>query len=124
MAESQTDPELLAIIETLKARHVPVYMATSQEKYRGRYLREVMFKDVFAEMFISSEIGFTKRDPRYWEQVLNRLDKMLPGVTPSEVLFFDDSPNHVYGATRAGIKAVLYQDPDQVRSELAADLQG
>ena len=46
------------------------------------------------------------------------LDKL--GVQPEEAIFIDDKEVNVKGAERAGIKAILFQDPGQVKRELSA----
>ncbi|HSH31549.1 MAG TPA: HAD-IA family hydrolase [Candidatus Saccharimonadales bacterium] len=117
-AENQTDSEVLEIIKQQRAAGLPVYLATNQEKYRAKYLREVMLPDLFDGMFISSEIGCMKRDPQYWVAVLSKLAIDIPGIKASQVVFFDDSKDSVDGAVNAGITAYLYEDAEQVRQVL------
>jgi putative hydrolase of the HAD superfamily len=109
-AENSTDRLILELIAEQRARGLPVYMATNQERYRAQYLREVMFPNLFDGFFVSSEIGYMKRDPEYWIEVLGKLAVDVPGIEPGQVVFFDDSQDSIDGALKAGINAHLYTD--------------
>lgn len=50
-------------------------------------------------------MGLTKPDPRIFLLAAERL-----GVEPQQCLFIDDNLVSLYGATDAGMKAVLIQD--------------
>lgn len=117
-AENQVDEELLAFIKQQREGGLPVYIATIQEKHRAKYLREVMFPGLFDGIFVSSEIGYMKKDPEYWAAVLGRLALDIPGVKPDQVIFFDDSQDSVDGANQAGLAAHLYENFEQVRKIL------
>jgi putative hydrolase of the HAD superfamily len=53
--------------------------------------------------FVSSEIGFSKPDPRFFAAVAARL-----GLLPDQILLVgDDRMNDLEGATAAGLRAVL-----------------
>ena len=117
-AENHPNHELIALIRELRAAGTPVFLATNQERYRAKYLREVMFPDLFDELFISCELGCTKSGDQYWQKVLARLGERIPGIKPAEIIYFDDSPSHLTPAARAGITTHLYENPGQVRSLL------
>jgi putative hydrolase of the HAD superfamily len=54
-------------------------------------------------VFVSSEVGYTKPDPRFFAAVQNQL-----GVTPSQTaLVGDDAIADINGATAAGWRAIL-----------------
>lgn len=118
-AENHIDIAVLSIVNELRSNKLPVYMATNQEKYRAKYLREVMFPGVFDEVFVSSEIGYTKSNPKYWVNVLGRLAVDIPGVKANNVIFFDDSKDSIEGAREAGITAYLYEAVEQIKTALA-----
>lgn len=120
-AENATDKALLEIIAQQRAKGMPVYMATNQEQYRAKYIREVLFPNVFSGLFISSEIGYTKRDPEYWVAVLGKLAIDVPDIRPDQVVFFDDSRDSIDGAKQAGIRAYLYEGIAQVREVFRRD---
>jgi HAD superfamily hydrolase (TIGR01509 family) len=117
-AENGTDKDLLEIIAWQRTNGKRVSMATNQEKYRANYLREIMFPGIFDDIFVSSEIGYMKREPEFWTAVLQRLRSDMPGIDPTQVVFFDDSQDSIEGARKAGVSAYLYEGIDQVKRVL------
>jgi HAD superfamily hydrolase (TIGR01509 family) len=43
---------------------------------------------------------------------------LLGGIAPEAAVFLDDSSGNVIGAQRAGLQAILVQDPDAALKEL------
>lgn len=121
-SENVINAKLLELIEELKIIGVHVCLATHQEKYRAKYMREVMFPGVFDNYFISSEIGATKTTAAYWDFVLTQLKKDIPDIKPSEILFFDDTQQNIDAANKAGIKGIYYNDIEQVKTVLTFDM--
>jgi putative hydrolase of the HAD superfamily len=118
-SEHHLNLPLLELIPHLRAGGTPVYLATNQEQYRAGYFRQVMFPDSFDDYFISSELGVVKNQDKFWRHLRGRLTESNPGLQPSEIIFFDDSPEHIDAALRAGVRAHLYRDYDQVASLMA-----
>lgn len=116
--ENVVDRNLLAIVQEVRQNGMPVYVVTNQERHRARYLKEVMFPGLFDGFFISSEIGYRKKDGKYWAHVMKRLRGLWKELKPEEVVFFDDSADSIEGAQSEGIRAILYTGSDQVRAEL------
>lgn len=117
-AENVPSVAMPDIIADSRAKAIPVFLVTNQEKYRAAYLREVMFPHWFDDLFISCEIGFTKNEPQYWQAVLQALQQRIANVTPQEILYFDDSPSLVATAAAAGIDGRLFEGPHQIRETL------
>mgnify|MGYP001306858306 CR=1 FL=1 len=116
--EDVRNEELLTVIAELKNAGIPCYLATDQEKYRAAYMKNVMFKDLFNDYFVSADLGVTKTDPKFFELVLHRLKAQHPGLQPSEVIFFDDSQAKVDTAKSVGIDARVFESNEQVRNIL------
>lgn len=102
------NPEVASFIYKLKEKGVACYMATDQEKYRGRYLRE-KFGDIFEDFFISSEIGHTKKEPEFFEYVFDKVKEKVGDK--SEIVFIDDSLHKVENARAFGIDAIHFRAP-------------
>lgn len=117
--EDVCNEELLQLIHELQSREVSCYLATDQEKYRAEYMKNVMFKNMFDDYFISCELGVTKTDPQFFETVIARLKQRYPELKPENVVFFDDSQSKVDIACSVGISGQLYKSVEQVRSLLA-----
>lgn len=108
-SEDVKNDDLLKLIEDARRNGFKCYIATEQEQYRTDYIRNVMFKNNFDGVFSTAEIGFKKKDPRFFESLLNSLD-----VHPADSIYFDDSQSKLDAAKATGIQAYLYEHPDQV----------
>lgn len=112
---------LLKLIGQLRSQGTPCYLATEQEKYRGNYMREVMFKDVFDGYFITAELGVSKTEPAFFQMILDNIGRRYSDIPASNVIFFDDSQDKIDTATTVGIDARLYTGIDQVQELLAVN---
>jgi epoxide hydrolase-like predicted phosphatase len=70
------------------------------------------------QMVISAEEGLAKPDKRLFRLALERL-----GVLPEETVFVDDLSQNVHGAREIGIRAIQFESPEQVISEVNSLLE-
>lgn len=63
-------------------------------------------KPFFSSILFAQELGVEKRDPRYFQAVLNRLE-----VQAEDCTLFEDSPGACRTAREAGIQVVGVYDP-------------
>ena len=89
--ENHPVTELFELINKLKKRKLKVYLATDQDKYRGKYLSEILFEGIFDGAFISSTLGHVKVEPEFFLKALAELRRGDKGLKPEQVVFFDDS---------------------------------
>lgn len=59
----------------------------------------------FKEIYLSHQIGKRKPHKETFMWVCQQM-----GIEPADVLFIDDSPQHIEGATQAGLQVHYYQD--------------
>jgi putative hydrolase of the HAD superfamily len=112
--EHVSDGRVLALVDNLRRSGILCALATNQERYRLEYLRQQMgFADHFDAIFGSAEIGAVKPEIRFFNSVATAL-----GVTPPEVLFFDDHQGNVNGARSAGWDGRLYTSFDSCAAEV------
>lgn len=116
--EDVQNEELVAVIKKLKDVGIRCYLATEQERYRGEYMKNVMFKDLFNDYFVTAELGVSKTEPQFFELILNKLKQEFSDLEPHDVIFFDDSQSKVDTACSVGINGQLYTDVEQVRKLL------
>jgi putative hydrolase of the HAD superfamily len=121
-AENNIDEKLLSRLQDLRKAGVKVYLASDQEKYRAKYMREVMFPGKLDGFFISCDLGIEKKDPEFFKIALRKLQDEFPGLQPTEVLFLDDGQDKVDSAIAAGISAELFADRRQVEKLLGSQV--
>jgi len=73
------------------------------------YEKYEVFYNLFKKVYYSHEIGFRKPNKESFQLILgeNNLD-------PDDVLFIDDSPQHIEGAKNLGIRAYHLKDGEEV----------
>lgn len=107
-SEDIRNNEMIDLVERVRNSGTPCYLATEQEKYRGEYMKNVMFKDLFDGYFVTAELGLKKSDLRFFDKIIEILNKNGLNVKANEVLFFDDSQSKVDAARTIGINAHLF----------------
>jgi putative hydrolase of the HAD superfamily len=92
-------------------KELPIFMLSNTNAIhwelviqRWKKSSEIPLDEVFDQIFLSHEIKQRKPHPSTFEWVLEQMK-----MSPDEVLFIDDSPQHVEGAIKAGLNAVLYE---------------
>ncbi len=113
--EDLPNEPLIKLIKKLKARNTPCYLATNQEQYRGKHLVDTMFAGLFDGYFVSAFVGAKKPSREFFSTVVSTIAAKHPPVKAKDILFIDDSPEHVAGAMMAGINAHLYVNFEQAR---------
>ena len=76
--------------------------------------------ELFDVIVDSSDVGVRKPDPAIFAVALERLG----GIAPAAAVFLDDAPGNVDGARRAGLHAILLEDPAAALAELDGLLSG
>lgn len=72
-------------------------------------------KKLFDDMVFSGEVGIAKPHPEIYRLAAKRL-----GVKPEECIYIDDDDYRVEGAKMAGMQGMVYEDFEQMRTDLAA----
>ena len=105
--------ELLDYIrQNLKSKYKLGVLSNSGDGYIYRMLDK---PDVglFDDVVLSYEHQLIKPQPEIFDLAAKRLK-----VDPAECVFIDDSPKHCEAAQSLGMKAIWYQDFNQMKSEL------
>ena len=93
-------------IRELRYCSLRCHVATNQEFYRVEYMCQAMgFNTLFDGIYASAHLGCRKPDPAFYAAVMDRLE----GLTPEEILLWDDSLANVEAARQFGIHAEHYQ---------------
>ena len=122
-AEHNVDEKIIELIITLRKAGIRCYLATNQEKYRIKYIKEQMgFEELFDEVFASAEIGHKKPDIKFYEFILNKIKKEY-NILPNEIMFFDDTPQHVEEARKLKIDAYIYKNFKEFKTKIDSILK-
>ena len=118
-SEREVRPEVAALVRGAKQSGYTTALATNQEHRRANYLRESMgFNELFDHCFISCELGHMKPSEGYYRVITERL-----GVTPSQIVFIDDSASYLAAAAAQGWQTVLFTDARDTEAKLRSILE-
>jgi putative hydrolase of the HAD superfamily len=102
--EHAVDTRLLERIARIRARGMPCYLGTNQERHRAAYMRHEMgLQDALDGVFASCDLGARKTEAAFYERVQETLH-----LEPQQILFWDDAAQNVEAAREAGWQAELY----------------
>ena len=108
--------ESVAIMETLITEGRDVTMLTNFAADTFKEARKLFpFLDMPRGVTVSGEAGLIKPDLAIYDKHARDF-----GLSPAHTLFIDDAPANVEGARLAGWNAVLFTDPEKLKSDLAA----
>jgi putative hydrolase of the HAD superfamily len=103
--------EKLNLLERL-SKTTPLYMLSNTNELHWieveRAWKKVSSQPIqhfFSTIYLSHEIGQRKPHPETFIWVCQQM-----GFEPADVLFIDDSPQHIEGAIKAGLQVHYYQD--------------
>lgn len=104
--------ENIKAVEKIKSNGYNVYLLSNTNDIhiqvafdRWKKLPVTQAYDLFNHVFLSQEIGMRKPDSEIFEFVLNEIS-----AKPEEVLFVDDSSQHIETAKNMGINTHLLED--------------
>lgn len=100
-------PGIAACISSAKQRGLKLAIASSStQKWVSRNLRKFGLLDQFEAICTSDDVRAVKPDPALYLLALERL-----GVEADEAIAFEDSPNGILAAKRAGIFCIAIPNP-------------
>ncbi|MEP6666290.1 MAG: HAD-IA family hydrolase, partial [Nocardioidaceae bacterium] len=104
----------VAIVAELHESGVPLFALTnwSAELFPAAR-RRFEFLTLFDDIIVSGDEGIAKPAPEIFAILRRRVGQPL-----GRCLFVDDSVTNVQAARRTGLDAVVFTDPDALRSEL------
>jgi putative hydrolase of the HAD superfamily len=107
----ELDPEMLALVESLRARCATALLTNNVSTATWRATFPF---DLFDVVIDSSDVGLRKPDPAVYRLLLERL-----GRRPADLVFFDDLDVNIAGACAIGIRGVQFMGADACRRVLA-----
>lgn len=107
------DHELLSLILRLKAKYQIGLITNSSTEWIEQAFDQFHTRPLFDTVIISAQVGLVKPQAKIYHLALEQA-----GVEADQAIFIDDSEVNVAGASKLGIKSILYQNLTQLRKEL------
>lgn len=105
-SENCVDEEVKALIKSLREKEIPCYLATNQEQYRTKYMRENMqFNSLFTDIFSSAELGCKKPQEAFYKKILSQIN-----ISPQDILYIDDEEKNIRAGELLGLQTHHYKD--------------
>lgn len=102
---TKVDQEILEKVQDFKKMGASCYLVSDQEKYRGKYIKEVLgLEKELDGFFYSFNLGHLKSEAGFFEKILERTN-----FDPKEMIFFDDEQGNIEVAKKLGIEGVLFK---------------
>ncbi len=117
-AGDRLDNRLIEYIRGLRPRYRIGLLSNALSDLRRLLQDEWNIADLFDEMTISAEVGLMKPDLAIYRHALKQLE-----CEPEEVIFVDDLEENILAARNLRLHGVLFQNAEQVVSELNAFLR-
>jgi FMN phosphatase YigB (HAD superfamily) len=96
------------------AKKYEVILLSDHAREWVTYIRSIHpFLSEFKRTFFSYELGSTKKDPRTFTEVLERMS-----YRADECWLIDDSPRNIEVATSVGINGIQFTNAEQLQKEL------
>lgn len=116
-ARSQPIPRMIALVRRLKARYGLKVVVVSNEARELNAHRIVKFSlDRFVDVFVSScFVHLRKPDPEIFRVALD-----VAQVSPSQVIYLENSPMFVAIANGLGIRSILHTDIAATAADFSA----
>jgi epoxide hydrolase-like predicted phosphatase len=108
MSSGELNAELAAYAASLRPRYSTAILSDAIDGSRRWNQARYGFDQLVDVIIYSYEVGLAKPDPRIYRLLCDRL-----AVSPGEVVFLDDRPENVKGASELGIHALLHESTAQ-----------
>lgn len=115
LGEMTLNEQVIERVRTLRVEGYRLGLITNNVREGAAMWRSLVpVDDLFDVVVDSSHVGIRKPNPAIYHHAL----ALVGDVPPDQAVFLDDSPGNVDGARRAGLQAILVDDPDEAIREL------
>ncbi len=104
-------------VKSLKNKYKLGILSNLSFEYKEK-LKEFNFYEIFNEINLSGETGLLKPNKESYLLILQELK-----TSPQETLFIDDSFNNVKAARDLGMKAIHYQESENLKEIIKNNIQ-
>jgi HAD superfamily hydrolase (TIGR01549 family) len=105
--------EMAALLGELGKRYPLYLLSNTNESHYGFLSSKFKVDRHFKELILSHKVGFTKPDPRIYQEVLNR-----SGIAANKCVFVDDLERNVQAAAALGMNTVRFVGIEDLKEKL------
>ncbi|GAP10326.1 haloacid dehalogenase superfamily, subfamily IA, variant 4 [Bellilinea caldifistulae] len=109
----RVDYQLVEWLRNLRPSYKTGLLSNAWDEARNAVQSRFGFLDAFDVSLFSAEVKLRKPDERFYRLILERL-----GAKPEESVFVDDFPPNIEAASKLGMQAVHFRDPQQALKEV------
>lgn len=115
MQEFRRSEPVYELVAQLRANGIKTGILSNVFSIGVNALRAGGFYEGFDPLLLSSEIGYAKPDPEFYQMAIDRF-----GVKPEEIIFIDDQQDVLQPAKDMGMHVILATSPQQIVNDTKA----
>lgn len=104
---------VVSTIHSLQGTHRHALLSNASHTYLLPIMDHLGLSPMFESIFVSSQMGYTKPDPRAYNHVLKSMN-----VIAEDALMIDDARGNIDGARSVGMKVILYHEGLDISKEI------
>jgi epoxide hydrolase-like predicted phosphatase len=108
--------EVIELIKELRKNYKIILFSNFVGELLRQLIAHYKITDLFDVIIISSEHKMIKPDPKFFELLVRK-----SGVKKNEIIFTDDNKKNVDGSNTFGIKAIQFENCEQLIKDLRAE---
>jgi len=105
--------EMFDLVRALRSSGYRVALFSDVTQWQAETFRTAGDYVLFSPVVLSCEIGARKPNSESYAKLFNRL-----GVEAKECIFIDDRAENIEGARKAGMRAILFKTPGELKESL------
>jgi glucose-1-phosphatase len=104
---------VVSTIHSLHGTHRQVLLSNASHSYLLPIMDHLGLSPMFEDIFVSSQIGYAKPDPRAYKHVLDAMN-----ISAEDAIMIDDSASNIDAACGVGMNGILYQEGVDIQAEI------
>ncbi|MCK9409248.1 MAG: HAD family phosphatase [Bacteriovoracaceae bacterium] len=110
----EDNQDIIAFVEEVRAKYRLGVLSNTCACHWEKVERISSIIKIFPDLFTSFHLGVMKPDPIIYQRVCETIS-----VAPDQVLFIDDLKENVVGAQTFGMKGIVFQNSEQLKSDFS-----
>lgn len=113
MSKRRINQQLFDYLSSLREKYITAILSNAGSEARRIFVEVYQFHKIVDEMIISAEERVAKPDRRIYEIAVEKLN-----IQPHQAIFVDDLPENIEAANDFGMHGVLFENNEQVMTQV------